>query len=191
MARWSLAIDGPLVDFAEVFGRRAPVVLDIGFGAGEATVAMALDDPDRDVVAVEVHTPGIANVLDAIEQRAMANVRVADGDVKEFLARVGPGTLDEVRVFFPDPWPKVRQRHRRLVQAGFVETVADRLTCGGRLHLATDTADYAGQMAAVCDASPELAGGVVPRPGHRPVTRFEQRGLDQGWVPTDLVYIRR
>lgn len=190
VAVWSLDLDGPVLDFAEVFGRSAPVILDIGFGGGEATIAMALEDPQRDVVAIEVHTPGIANVLVAIEGHGMTNIRLVDGDVFELLARIAPGSLDEVRIYFPDPWPKPRQRNRRLVRPSFVAGLIDRLTVGGRIHLATDVADYASQMQTVCGAFSELTGGAVDRPPTRPLTRFEQRGINENRQPTDLIYHR-
>jgi tRNA (guanine-N7-)-methyltransferase len=187
---WSLDLTGPPLDFADVFGRRASVVLDIGFGGGEATIAMAIDDSHRDVVAIEVHTPGIANVLAAIEDHGLTNIRLVDGDVFELLPRIAPGSLDEVRIYFPDPWPKPRQRNRRLVRPSFVAELIDRLAVGGRIHLATDIADYAEQMQTVCNAFTQLDGGVVERPATRPLTRFEQRGLNERRPPTDLIYRR-
>lgn len=187
---WALDATGPPLDLPAIFGRLAPVILDVGFGGGEATIEMALADPGRDVIAVEVHTPGLARVLAAVDDLGLTNIRVVDGDVKEFLLRLAIESLDEVRIYFSDPWPKLRQQRRRLIQTPFVEEVTDRLVPGGRLHLATDIADYAAQMAAVCDAASRLAGGVIPRPHHRPVTRFEQRGLNAGRGPVDLLYRR-
>ncbi len=189
-ARWSIPMTGPNLRPADIFRRQAPIILDIGFGGGEATIAMALADPEREVIAIEVHTPGISNVLDAIHRHSITNVRLVDGDVQEFIDRLAAGSLDEVRIYFPDPWPKMSQRRRRLIQPGFVAQLIDRLSVGGRLHLATDIADYAAQMQAVCGASPQLAGGVVDRPSARPLTRFEHRGVDQGRPPVDMIYIR-
>ena len=189
-ARWSIPVTGPSLQTADIFGRDAPVILDVGFGGGEATIAMAVADPARNVIAIEVHTPGISNVLDAIHRQPITNVRVVDGDVQEFIDRLLPGSLDEIRIYFPDPWPKMSQRRRRLVQAGFIARVVDLLAVGGRIHLATDIADYATQMQTVCDAFPQLTGGVVDRPSTRPLTRFEQRGLNENRPPTDLTYHR-
>jgi tRNA (guanine-N7-)-methyltransferase len=192
--KWSIALDGPILDWNEVFGPdRDPargVVLDIGFGHGESTIQMARNQPDLDVIGVEVHDPGVVTVLDAIENDPLPHVRVVHGDLIRFLGRVGPRSLDEVRIFFPDPWKKQRQHHRRLVREDVVAALTDRLVIDGRLHLATDIADYAAQMQRVCDAEPRLIGGVIDRPGARPLTRFEQRGLDEGRPPTDLVYRR-
>ena len=198
ITEWSIPMDGPLLDWAEVFAgpdgtTRDPergVVLDIGFGHGESTVRMAHAESDLDVIGVEVHDPGVVTVLDAIVNDPLANVRVMHGDVVPFLDRIPPQSLRVVRIFFPDPWKKQRQHHRRLVRADVVTALVDRLEIGGRLHLATDIADYAEQMQQVCDAEVRLDGGVVERPDARPVTRFEQRGLDEGRAPTDLVYLR-
>jgi tRNA (guanine-N7-)-methyltransferase len=192
--KWSVAIDGPVLDWADVFGSdRDPqrgVVLDIGFGHGESTILMARAQPELDVIGVEVHDPGVVTVLDAIENDPLPHVRVMYGDVVRFLARIGPESLSIVRIFFPDPWKKQRQHHRRLVRDDIVAALVDRLEIGGELQLATDIADYAALMQRVCDAEPRLAGGVIPRPDERPLTRFEQRGLVEGRAPTDLRYIR-
>ena len=178
-----------------MFGRKsdAPrdVVLDVGFGHGESTIEMAAAEPDLDVVGVEVHTPGVVTVLDAIEHRGLHHVRVVHGDLLPFLDRVPPDSLAAVRIFFPDPWTKRRNFHRRLVGPDVVSALTDRLRVGATLHLATDIADYAESMRAVCDAEPRLSGGVIDRPDWRPLTRFEQRGLDAGRQPVDLLYTRR
>lgn len=179
------------VDPVRAFGRAAPLVLEIGSGMGEVTAAMAAADPDRDLLAVEVHTPGLGTLLRRIEDAGLTNVRVLEGDAREVLADLlAPGCLDEVRVFFPDPWPKARHAKRRLVTPGFAALAASRLRAGGRLHVATDWASYAEQVAQVLADSEEYE--VVSRDrGDRPVTRFEQRGLDAGRHPYDLVALRR
>ncbi len=174
----------------EVFGRDGDVVLDVGFGHGESTIAMAAAAPDTDVVGVEVHTPGVVTVLDAIEHVPLPHVRVVHGDLLVLLDRIAPGSLAGVRVYFPDPWTKRRNHHRRLIAPDVVAAFVDRLRPGGFLHLATDIADYAEAMRSVCDAEPRLVGGVIDRPPWRPLTRFEQRGLDAGRKPVDLLYTR-
>ena len=146
--------------------------------------------PDLDVVGVEVHTPGVVTVLDAIEHRGLHHIRVVHGDLLPFLDRVAPESFAVVRIYFPDPWTKRRNFHRRLVAPDVVAALTDRLRVGGTLHLATDIADYAESMRQVCDAEPRLSGGVIDRPDWRPLTRFEQRGLDAGRSPTDLLYTR-
>ena len=187
---YAVAVDRPL-DAAAVYGRTAPLVLEIGSGTGEAAAVMAAADPARDLLAVEVHTPGIATLLRRVEDEGLRNVRVVEGDGLQVLSdALGPGSLDEVRVFFPDPWPKSRHAKRRLVTPAFAALVADRLRPGGRLHVATDWASYAEQVLEVVGASPDLE--VVSRErGDRPLTRFERRGTAAGRAITDVVAVRR
>jgi tRNA (guanine-N7-)-methyltransferase len=193
MPAHGLPVDGRRLDLREVFGRSAPVVLEIGFGRGEATARMAAADPGRDLLAVDVHTPGVGLLLRQAADLGLRNVRVAEGDALVVLRdMLAPGSLDEVRVFFPDPWPKGRHAKRRLVTGPFAALVADRLAPAGRLHVATDWAAYAVQVRGVLAGSP--AYDVVvdgPRPPHRPVTRFEQQGLDAGRDAHDVVAVRR
>jgi tRNA (guanine-N7-)-methyltransferase len=183
-------VDGRLLDPVALFGRVAPLVLEIGCGDGEATAALAAADPERDVLAVDVHTPGLAALLRRVEHLEPANVRAAEGDALVVLRdMLAPGSLDEVRVLFPDPWPKARHHKRRLVTAGFADLVATRLRPGGRLHVATDWPEYAAQVLAVVGAAPHLAGDVVPRPP-RPDTRFERRARSEGRPVVDVVAVR-
>jgi tRNA (guanine-N7-)-methyltransferase len=182
------------IDPALLFGRRAPLVLEIGSGMGEVTAAMAAADPGRNYLAVEVHTPGVANLLALIEDRALSNVRVAAGDALELIHRLPPASLDAVHAFFPDPWPKARHRKRRLIQPAHVAVLRSRLVVGGRVHCATDWAEYAEDMLATLAADPELANAFdtyAPRPAHRPQTKFELRGLDAGRDIFDLIFTRR
>lgn len=184
-------VDGAVLDLRALFGRTAPVVLDIGSGTGEATAALAAAEPERDVLAVEVHTPGVATLFRLAEMHALTNVRVAEGDALVVLRDMLPaGCLDEIRVLFPDPWPKARHHKRRLVQPPFVALAASRLRPGGRLHVATDWPHYAEQVATVVVAEPLLTGGVAERPS-RPVTRFEQRAQAAGRPVVDVVAVRR
>ncbi|MCY7365340.1 MAG: tRNA (guanosine(46)-N7)-methyltransferase TrmB [Frankiaceae bacterium] len=190
LPRYGVDPDAPL-DPVATFGRRAPLVVEIGSGMGEATAAMAAADPGRDVLAVEVHTPGLGNLLRLVEAAGLTNVRVVEADAREVLRDLlTPGSVDEVRVFFPDPWPKARHAKRRLVSAAFADLVAERLRPGGRLHVATDWPAYADGATAVLAAHP--AYDVVSRErGARPITRFEQRGTDAGRASADLVARRR
>jgi tRNA (guanine-N7-)-methyltransferase len=161
-------------------------VLEIGSGTGEATAQAAAADPARDVLAVEVHTPGVAALLRRVEERGLTNVRVLEGDGLQVLAGLPSAALDEVRVWFPDPWPKARHAKRRLVSPAFAALVADRLRPGGRLHVATDWAAYAAHTERVLTACPHLA--LVGRErGDRPLTRFEARGRAAGRPAHDLV----
>ena len=192
MARWALPVEGPCLSFDEVFGGDegdpADVIIDIGFGGGEALIELAEMRPHERVIGIDVHTPGIAAVLEAIESRGLTNVRVVAGDIIEFLDRIPPRSLAEIRAFFPDPWPKRRQHSRRLIRPDVVRRLVPLLCAGGRLHLATDSADYATQMRQVCDAEAALQGGVVERPSWRPHTRFERRGIEEGRQAADLIY---
>lgn len=190
LRRWGLDESGPVLDAHEVFGRRADLVLDIGFGHGESALQMSRAEPAVDIIGVEIHTPGVAVVLEAIAAERLDNVRVVHGDALVFLDRIAADSLAGVRVFFPDPWPKLRHHHRRLIGSDVVVALTDRLHIGGSLHVATDIADYAATVLRACDAEPRLVGGTVDRPSNRPLTRFEQRGLAEGRVPVDLVYRR-
>ena len=171
----------------EVFGRPAPLVLEIGSGMGEATVAMAAADPSRDLLAVEVHTPGVGALLRRVEAAGLTNVRVAEADALDVLRDLlAAGSLDEVRVFFPDPWPKSRHVKRRLLSTSFADLVASRLRPGGLLHVATDSPSYAAQTVRVLEEHALLE--VVSRErGARPVTRFEQQALDARRRAHDVV----
>lgn len=188
-ARWAVPVVGEPLDIGELFGGR-DVVLDIGYGGGEGLIELAETRPHESIIGVEVHTPGVAKVLEAIERNGWQHVRVVDGDVLELLPRIPAASLAGVRLYFPDPWLKNKQRHRRLARPDVVSSLVDRLRIGGTLHVATDIPEYAAQTLDVCAAEPRLVGGVVPRPAWRPVTRFELRGLAAGREPTDMIYER-
>jgi tRNA (guanine-N7-)-methyltransferase len=174
-------------DARAVYGRQAPLVLEVGSGMGEATAAMAAADPGRDVLAVEVHTPGLGNLLRLVEAAGLSNVRVLEADAREVLADLLPaGALDELRIFFPDPWPKSRHAKRRLVTRELLDLAATRLRPGGRLHVATDWPDYAEQVLRLVRDHPAYEDVHGERDG-RPVTRFEQRGRDAGRPVMDVV----
>ena len=183
------------IDFAAVFGRRAPVVLEIGCGMGETTAAIAQAHPESDFVGVEVHGPGVGSVLNRIEQFSLANLRMIQHDAVEVVdAMIPEASLAGIHVYFPDPWPKARHHKRRLLKAPFVHELALRLAPGGYLHAATDWAPYAEEMLATFDAEPLLAStadGYAPRPAWRPLTKFEKRGRALGHEVFDLVFERR
>jgi tRNA (guanine-N7-)-methyltransferase len=192
MTRWGIPVSGPQLSLDEVFDAGessfSDVVLDIGFGGGETLIELAETRPHEAVIGIDVHTPGVAAVLEAVESRGLQNVRVVHGDVIEFIARIPSQSLDGIRVFFPDPWPKQRQRTRRLIRTDIVCQLVPILRVGGVLHLATDDPGYATQMQLVCEATQGLVGGVVERPAWRPVTRFEQRAIDEGRRAVDMIY---
>ncbi len=183
------------LDTSVLFGRSMPVVLEIGSGMGDATAEMAAADPGRGYLAVEVHTPGIANLLALVQARGLTNVRIASGDALDLLRyAIAPGSLDAVHLFFPDPWPKARHHKRRLIQPANVALLASRLVPGGTLHCATDWAPYAETIRQTLSVEPQLANaydGFAPRPAHRPLTKFEQRGIVAGRAVFDLVFRRR
>ena len=174
------------VDLDSIFGRRAPRVLEIGFGNGENLAALAQAHPDRDYLGIEVHRPGVGRLLRAADASGLTNVRVLCHDAVEFLERQLPShSLDAVLILFPDPWPKKRHHKRRLIQPAFVELVADRLKPGGILRLATDWAPYAAQMLEVLSACPALENlsateTQMASGGDRIATRFEKRGRRLG-----------
>ena len=194
LPRYGVTPAEPL-DFAQMFGRVAPVVLEIGSGMGETTAAIATAQPAVDFVAVEVHLPGIGALLRRIEAGGLANLRVMRHDAVDVVTRmIAPGSLAGIHVFFPDPWPKKRHHKRRLLKASFVHELALCLAPGGVLHIATDWDDYAQEALATLEAEPLLANtadGFAPRPAHRPLTRFETRGVKLGHEVRDLVFRRR
>jgi len=190
----------PFVDeqvaFARVFGRVAPLAVEIGFGMGSATAAIAAAAPHVDFVGIEVHPPGVGALLQRIDEQGLENVRIVQHDAVEVLeSMIAPASLAAIHVFFPDPWHKKRHHKRRLIQAPFVRLLASRLAPGATLHCATDWLPYAEQMLAVLGAEPMLVNaagdGFAPRPPSRPLTKFEQRGLDRGHGVRDLVFTRR
>ena len=184
-------------DFDQAFGRQAPRVLEIGFGNGEQVEFAAQREPARDFIGIEVHGPGVGRLLNALAVADLPNVRLYQHDAVEVLQHeVADGALDEVRIYFPDPWHKKRHHKRRLIQPGFVGLLCDKLRAGGQLHLATDWENYAEQMWDVLDAEPRLenlAGQrtAVPRPDWRRQTHFETRGQRLGHGVWDLLYRRR
>lgn len=190
MRQWSLTVEGDDLCFDELFPDMDAVVLDIGFGGGEGLIDLAAARPNEAIIGLDVHTPGVAFVVEAIEDNGWEHVRVVEGDVLELLHRIPLHSLAGVRLYFPDPWPKQKQRHRRLARPDVVTQLVDRLRVGGRFHVATDIVDYATQTLAVCAAETRLQGGVVPRPDWRPVTRFERRGLAAGRDPVDMIFER-
>ena len=182
------------IDAEAVFGRRAPLVLEIGFGMGAATAAIARAMPDTDFIGVEVDTPGVGALLKEIGEKDLTNIRIVQHDAVEVLERmIEPASLAGVHVFFPDPWHKKKHNKRRLIQAPFVTQLALHLAPGGTLHCATDWQPYAQQMLEVLSAEPLLANtadGFAPKPDYRPLTKFETRGLKLGHGVWDLVFRR-
>jgi tRNA (guanine-N7-)-methyltransferase len=175
--------------------RAAPLILEIGSGMGETTVAIARAHPEADFIAVEVHGPGVGSLLNAIEKEKLSNLRVIRHDALEvFEHMIADASLAAIHLFFPDPWPKKRHHKRRLLQAEFIHALAQRLGPAGYLHVATDWEDYATEVLAAASAEPLLVNttaGFAPRPAYRPATKFEQRGLKLGHGVWDIVFERR
>jgi tRNA (guanine-N7-)-methyltransferase len=193
---WGVENASTPLDFAALFGRTAPVTFEIGFGNGESLVALACAHPDRNFVGLEVHPPGVGHLLLRCEAERIENVRVICEDAVQVLQqRVPDGSLDEVLLYFPDPWPKKRHHKRRIVQPPFVDLVVRKLNPGGVLRMATDWQPYAEHMLATARANAQLrnesaSGDFVPRPASRPVTRFERRGQRLGHGVWDLAFRR-
>ncbi len=183
-------------DLDAMFGHQAPRVLEIGFGNGEALAWAAQHDPARDYLGIEVHSPGVGRLMNALAAVDARNVRLYRHDAVEVLRdEMAPAALDEVRIWFPDPWPKKRHHKRRLVQPAFVELLATRVKPCGLLHLATDWPEYALHMREVLAAQPawrlrDGESGESRRPAWRTETRFERRGVALGHPVTDLLYDR-
>jgi tRNA (guanine-N7-)-methyltransferase len=194
--RWGVEHHETVLDFDAMFGRRAPVTLEIGFGNGESLVDLAAHHPERNFVGLEVHPPGVGHLLLRCEAEGTTNVRVLCHDAVEVLQRRVPdASLAEVLLYFPDPWPKKRHHKRRIVQPPFVDLVARRLAPGGVFRMATDWQLYAEHMLATAGACAALRNestgdGYVERPESRPVTRFERRGQRLGHGVWDLAFRR-
>jgi len=197
------------LDLPALFGRTAPTILEIGFGMGDTTAEIAAACPDRDFLAVDVHTPGIGALLKLVQALGLTNIRIVEHDAREVVDfQVPDNYLTGIHVFFPDPWPKARHHKRRLIQTQFIEKLATKLSLGGYLHLATDWPDYADQMQNAVDSTAalrrlpaaalptaETVAGLPPgssawRPTQRPSTRFERRGRALGHPIADIVAVR-
>ena len=193
LPRYGIGAGTPL-DWRALFGRAAPVVLEIGFGMGETTAAIATARPETDFVGVEMHLPGVGALLRRLDASQLTNVRVLRDDAVDVVGRIERASLTGIHVYFPDPWPKKRHHKRRLLKPGFVHALAERLQPHGYLHVATDWQPYAEEILGVLAAEPLLANtcdGFAPRPDWRPLTKFEQRGIARGHPVFDLLFTRK
>jgi len=190
-----LPMQAGFLDQAKVFGRQAPMVLEIGCGMGDSTVAQAAAAPDIDVLAIDVHTPGLGNLLAEQDRRGVPNIRAMEADAVSVVdSMIAPGSLHGVRIYFPDPWPKPRHRKRRLMQTPFVHVLVSRLTPGGFIHCATDDLGYGRQMVKVFHVEGQLVNpfdGFAPRPPDRPITKYERRAQRHGRSVVDIYVTRR
>jgi len=195
LPRYGIAYSESVLDLEQVFGRRAPKIVEIGFGMGETTADIAARHPENDYLGIEVHAPGVGSLLRRLADADLPNVRVIQHDATDVLANmIAPEAFDGVHIFFPDPWPKKRHHKRRLIQPPFVSLLCSRMKPGAYLHVATDWEAYARQMLEVFDAEPMLRNttqGFAPRPEWRPETKFEARGLKLGHRVWDVLFRRR
>jgi tRNA (guanine-N7-)-methyltransferase len=195
LPRFGIPFSPSPVDLAAIFGRSSPKILEVGFGMGDTTAAIAAMFPQYDFLAVEVHAPGVGGLLRLIEKQELQNIRVVRHDAVEVVEHmIAPGALAGVHVFFPDPWPKKRHHKRRLLQSPFVHALAQRLQSGGYIHAATDWQEYATVILETLRAEPLLVNTVAdyaPRPAYRPTTKFERRGLARGHGVWDVIFRRR
>ena len=184
-------------NFTEVFERSAPIILEIGFGNGESLAKTAAQNPDKDYIGIEVHKPGVGNLLAQLERQSISNVRVFYHDAIEVLENCIPEhSLSAVHLFFPDPWHKRKHHKRRIVRPSFVHLIAQKLIAGGYFHAATDWQHYAKHMLKILNVADQFANqssdqSYCPRPDYRPLTKFEQRGLRLGHGVWDLIFKRR
>jgi tRNA (guanine-N7-)-methyltransferase len=194
LPRLGIAYAPAPLNIVAAFGRSAPVILEIGFGMGETTAAIAAAHPERNFLGLEVHGPGVGALLNRVDAAGLTNVRVIQHDAVDVVAHMIPAaSLAGIHIYFPDPWPKKRHHKRRLLQPGFVHALAQRLAPDGYLHAATDWDDYAQEILATLSSEPLLANTVpdfAPRPAWRPLTKFEARGLQLGHGVHDLVFRR-
>lgn len=189
-----LELEKGAIDLDEVFGRRAPTVLEIGFGMGDSLATMAAAAPEKNFIGVEVHSPGVGRLMHLIDESGIENLRAYCDDAVEVLERcIADESLSRVQVYFPDPWHKKRHHKRRLIQPEFVQLLRKKLQPGGVIHLATDWENYAEHMMEVMSAAPgftncEGEDQFAPRPDYRPVTKFERRGERLGHGVWDLLF---
>ncbi|HWN29957.1 MAG TPA: tRNA (guanosine(46)-N7)-methyltransferase TrmB [Burkholderiales bacterium] len=192
LPKYSISYSENPPDLDQIFGRYAPKILEIGFGMGETSTAIAQANPQNDYLGIEVHTPGVGSLLKQIEAARLSNLRIIQHDAVEVLKNMIPAAaLVGVHIFFPDPWPKTRHHKRRLIQPEFISLLCERLKAGGYLHVATDWKDYAEHILTALSSEPQLANTAqdyAARPEYRPLTKFELRGLKLGHPVWDIVF---
>lgn len=196
--KYGLTLEDGLLDFAKLFGNSNPVILEVGFGMGDTTATMAKNMPDRNFIGIEVHKPGVGNLLAIMEEEGISNIKVVRDDAIDVLKKMIPdGSLEGVHVYFPDPWPKKRHHKRRLIQTPFVKIIMQKLRKGGYIHLATDWKEYADHMSEVLLAESGLETsstdptGRSPRPEWRPLTKYENKGVEKGHEIADFIFVKK
>ena len=187
-----IPVENKKLDLKAIFPTSQKVIMEIGFGMGEATAIMATQSPQNAFLAVDLHPPGIGKLLSRIQEQGITNIKVIEDDVHVVLPyMIENESLDGVHLYFPDPWPKSKHHKRRIVTPAFLELIASKLKPGGYFHLATDWYPYAEAMQIVFSTSTQFSGGVIDKPDWRPVTRFEGQGIDKDHRVTDLLYLRK
>jgi tRNA (guanine-N7-)-methyltransferase len=191
-AIYGIAVEEKKVNLKEIFPTSQKIIMEIGFGMGEATAIIAKNHPNNGYIAVDVHPPGIGKLLGRIVENELKNLRVIEDDVHIVLPHMFEDeSLDAIHLYFPDPWPKKKHNKRRIVNEGFLSLIHPKLKKGGNIHIATDWVPYAMSMQEVFAASALFTGGVIEKPESRPVTRFEGQGIDKDHQVTDLMYFRK
>jgi tRNA (guanine-N7-)-methyltransferase len=191
-AMYGIAIEEKKVNLKEIFPASEKIIMEIGFGMGEATAIIAKNHPNNGYIAVDVHPPGIGKLLGRIVENGLTNLRVIEDDVHIVLPHMFEDeSLDAIHLYFPDPWPKKKHNKRRIVNDGFLALIHPKLKKGGYIHIATDWVPYAISMQEVFATSTLFTGGVIEKPESRPVTRFEGQGIDKDHQVTDLMYFRK
>lgn len=179
-----------IIDLKAIFPKADKVIMEIGFGMGEATAIIAKNHPDNAYIAVDVHPPGIGKLLSRIDEDKLSNVKVIEDDVHVVLEHMfADHCLDGIHLFFPDPWPKKKHHKRRIVNESFLRLIHPKIKKGGFIHIATDWVPYAVSIQEVFSNSDLFAGGVIPKPEWRPVTRFEDQGIDKDHAVNDMYYV--
>jgi tRNA (guanine-N7-)-methyltransferase len=191
-AIYGITVEEKKVNLAEIFPTSEKIIMEIGFGMGEATAIIAKNHPNNAYIAVDVHPPGIGKLLGRIVENGLTNLRVIEDDVHIVLPHMFEDeSLDAIHLYFPDPWPKKKHNKRRIVNEGFLALIHPKLKKGGYIHIATDWVPYAESMQEVFSVSTLFTGGVIEKPESRPVTRFEGQGIDKDHQVTDLMYFRK
>ena len=191
-AMYGIAVEEKKVNLKEIFPTSQKIIMEIGFGMGEATAIIAKNHPNNGYIAVDVHPPGIGKLLGLIVENDLKNLRVIEDDVHIVLPHMFEDeSLDAIHLYFPDPWPKKKHNKRRIVNEGFLALIHPKLKKGGYIHIATDWVPYAVSIQEVFAASTLFSGGVIEKPESRPVTRFEGQGIDKDHQVTDLMYFRK
>ncbi len=191
---YGLSLYKGAIDLETVFGRQAPLVLEIGFGMGDSLLEMAKNEPDKDFIGIEVHPPGVGKLINEAGKAGVKNLRVYMADAMDVLEDcIADASIDRLQLYFPDPWHKKKHNKRRILQPAFVQKVRPKIKQGGVFHMATDWQNYAEQMLEVMNSAEKYANidenkGYSPRPEYRPITKFEKRGARLGHGVWDLLF---